>query len=175
MAMMNGGVVDGVVVDAVPVVARDVTPTRVDGAVYHAGAGQEAQAKRRANKSSGGVGVLFVHVGTLSLDGSFVVPRTINLFVVMHGAKVDMRRATFVHPNTTINVFACLGGVKVMLPPNVACRVSGMAVLGGLHKHDEGVPPPSLDAPSVNVHALTVLGGCKLHVDPRVPACVVVP
>jgi len=164
----GGGVVEAVVVGG----ASNALPANAP--VYYAGRTSALEMRRREHQHLGGLGVLVIHVGALKLEGSFVVPRKLTLVVMLHGAKIDMRRAQFLHPQTTIRVVGVLGGVKVWLPPNTHVEVHGAGIMGAFKREDSSQFAPSIDAPTIRVIGIAIMGGCKVMIDGKATPLTVV-
>jgi hypothetical protein len=129
------------------------------------------QAMRKSQGSANGVGVCCVRAGELALDGAFVVPKSIRFLVICNGAKVDMSRAMFVHPKTTITVVAVCGGAEIVVPPGVRTEVSGLAIFGGFERDHaiDAIENLSLNAPVIRIRGVAVFGGVSEKVNVSVP------
>lgn len=149
---------------------------------------RDLESTKLATRSRSGVGVLFLRIGETKVEGApvgYLVPQKFNLVTVLHGAKLDLRRAAFVHPHTVISAVSVLGGLKIWVPPNVNVVVSGssLAILGGIRVSDywsspaappaTTQPPPAVGTgPTLEISAVAVLGGIKVYVDRSMPPAV---
>jgi hypothetical protein len=96
--------------------------------------------------------------------GAWVPARTNWAVSVLGGCHVDLREAQLGSGVTEVRVLGVLGGVHVLVSPDVRVECSGVGILGGFdHKGaSESIPPP--DAPVIRVTGLAVLGGVSVTV-----------
>lgn len=81
---------------------------------------------------------------------------------VMGGVELDLRHCAL-PPETHIRCFAVMGGVEVVVPPDVVVVTSGVGILGGFeHVSMEREAPPG--APVVKISGIAVLGGVDVTV-----------
>jgi hypothetical protein len=80
---------------------------------------------------------------------------------VMGGCHLDLRRAELAGSEVTIEAYAIMGGIEIVVPENVEVELSGIAIMGGKdHRPGRREPPPG--APVVRVRALAVMGGVSV-------------
>ena len=67
-------------------------------------------------------------------------------------------------PVTDIYVFALMGGVEIIVPPNVRLESDGFAIMGGFE--DQLKDPASGDpnVPLIRVHGVAIMGGVEARV-----------
>jgi hypothetical protein len=98
----------------------------------------------------------------VSRRGSWVVPPEYTAVAVMGGVELDLTSATLASREVVIRVVAVMGGVEVIVPPDIAVMVDGFGLMGGF---DEGrstdVPPPG--APLVRVTGVALMGGVSVR------------
>jgi hypothetical protein len=96
--------------------------------------------------------------------GKWTVPARIRAFAWMGGIGLDLREAMLTAPVTDIYVFALMGGVEIIVPPNVRLESDGFAIMGGFE--DQLREPASNDpnAPLIRVHGLAIMGGVEARV-----------
>ena len=96
--------------------------------------------------------------------GKWTVPARIRAFAWMGGIGLDLREAMLTSPVTDIYVFALMGGVEIIVPPNVRLESDGFAIMGGFD--DQLKEPASNDpnAPLIRVHGLAIMGGVEARV-----------
>lgn len=94
--------------------------------------------------------------------GDWVVPATHNAAAIMGGVVIDLTRARFAQQETTINAYAIMGGVEVIVPPEVTVRVDGIGFMGAFedltHKGDPTIP----GGPSVRITGLALMGAVEV-------------
>jgi hypothetical protein len=98
--------------------------------------------------------------------GNWLVPAKSRAVAFMGGVSLDLREATLTSPVTDIYIFAMMGGVEVIVPPDVRLESDGFAIMGGFE--DQLKEPASRDpnAPLVRVHGLAIMGGVEARVAP---------
>ena len=96
--------------------------------------------------------------------GNWLVPARSRAVAIMGGISLDLREATLTGPVTDIYIFALMGGVEVIVPPDVRLESDGFAIMGGFE--DQLREPASRDpnAPLVRVHGFAFMGGVEARV-----------
>ena len=96
--------------------------------------------------------------------GKWTVPSRMRAIACMGGIGLDLREATLTAPVTDIYVFALMGGVEIIVPPNVRLETDGFAIMGGFE--DQLKEPASADpnVPMIRVHGLAIMGGVEARV-----------
>ena len=96
--------------------------------------------------------------------GNWLVPATSRAVAFMGGISLDLREATLTAHVTDIYIFAMMGGVEIIVPPDVRLESDGFAIMGGFE--DQLKEPASRDpnAPLVRVHGLAIMGGVEARV-----------
>ncbi|MEU5161024.1 DUF1707 domain-containing protein [Streptomyces sp. NPDC020875] len=97
--------------------------------------------------------------GGFGRKGRWTVPRAFNAFAVMGGGELDLREAHFEDREVVIRCWAIMGGIDVIVPPELNVEVNGVGLMGGFGEEggDEGAPDPS--APRVRILGLALMGG----------------
>ncbi|MDQ1010551.1 hypothetical protein QFZ82_005036 [Streptomyces sp. V4I23] len=101
----------------------------------------------------------FAFWGGFGRRGTWTVGRRFTAVTLMAGGELDLREARFEDRETVITCFAIMGGVQVVVPPDLHVEVKGIGLLGGFGEHGsvDGAPDPS--APRVIVKGLALMGG----------------
>jgi hypothetical protein len=96
--------------------------------------------------------------------GTWTVPGRIRALAWMGGISLDLREANLTAPVTDIYVFAMMGGVEIIVPPDVRLESEGFAIMGGFE--DQLKEPASRDpnAPLIRVHGVAIMGGVEARV-----------
>ena len=96
--------------------------------------------------------------------GNWLVPAKSRAIAFMGGVSLDLREATLTAPVTDIYIFAMMGGVEIIVPPDVRLESDGFAIMGGFE--DQLKEPASRDpnAPLVRVRGLAIMGGVEARV-----------
>lgn len=96
--------------------------------------------------------------------GKWHVPASSKAIAIMGGVSLDLREATLTAPVTDIYIFAFMGGVEVIVPPDVRLESDGFAIMGGFE--DQLKEPASRDpnAPLIRIHGVAFMGGVEARV-----------
>ncbi|MFH8370284.1 DUF1707 domain-containing protein [Streptomyces sp. NPDC018031] len=100
-----------------------------------------------------GIGVL----GGFERAGRWVVPRRFTALAFWGGGEIDLRDARFEDGEVVLRCFAIMGGVHVIVGPDVEVQVTGVGIMGGFDHRAAGVGEPG--APRVTVTGLAFWGG----------------
>ena len=112
-------------------------------------------------------GTVFTIMGGVERKGSWTVPRSLNVGVVMGGAKLDLREAWLPPGPIELRVAAVMGGVEIIVPPNLPVEAEGVAIMGGFDHVDRAPAEPDPGAPLLRVTGLAFMGG--VHIEMRLP------
>jgi len=100
-------------------------------------------------------------LGGFERKGVWTVPPAMSIVAVLGGADLDLRRATFAATSCELTVTAVMGGVNLVVPPDVRVIFSMASVLGG-HNDDKGNATASADAPTLVIKGLCLMGGVNV-------------
>lgn len=104
------------------------------------------------------------HVGVMGSTrrtGRWRVPPESWWTSVVGGCRLDLTKAVFDAPVTTINIAAWMGSIEVRVPKGFEVEVRGTALMGGKQLRLEGPPPPP-GAPLIRLKVLSCMGGVKV-------------
>jgi len=113
-------------------------------------------------------GILFIQTPNYA-KGKFALAKSLSVGHILSGTKIDLSRADFVHPITTIHAGTILGGVKVIVPRGVRVETNGIGILGGFKGMQSQTVNAGQDAPLIVINGLAILGGVKVIVNTTVP------
>jgi hypothetical protein len=99
----------------------------------------------------------FAFWGGFGRKGTWTVGRRFTAFAMMGGGELDLREARFEDREIVIRCFAIMGGISVVVPPELNVQVSGIGLMGGFDESGEGDPDPS--APRVIISGFALMGG----------------
>lgn len=91
------------------------------------------------------------------LKGHAAVADQLEATAIMGGVEIDLREVEFTEPVLTVQCVAIMGGVDVIVPPDVTLEVGGLAIMGGFEGKAEGPGRPG--APTVHVTGFALMGG----------------
>ncbi len=109
-------------------------------------------------------GFLISILGSTNRAGRWIPARTSLALGVLGGISLDFREALLGSGVTDVNLLAVLGGIEIIVPPEMAVEVDGMAVLGGFEYHTDTPLRSNPDLPTLRVRGLAVLGGVNVEV-----------
>jgi hypothetical protein len=90
-------------------------------------------------------------------------PARKNLVVaLMGGAELDFREVVMPAGITEVVVLCLMGGVEVIVPPDLAVDVNGVAIMGGFEHTSPRPAEP--DAPMLRITGFCLMGGVEVRV-----------
>jgi hypothetical protein len=104
-------------------------------------------------------------LGGFSRKGDWVVPKTLNAFMLMGGGEIDMRDARFSEPEVSIHVVAIMGGCEITVPEDATVHVTGVGILGAFEHSVAGAGVPG--GPVIHVSGLALMGGVEVKRKPK--------
>jgi len=105
---------------------------------------------------------LWAVLGGAQRQGSWSVPRELKVVAFMGGCELDFREARFPEGPVDVHITAVMGGVEILVPPNLAVEVNGSAILGGFEHVSRTRPESDPRAPLLRIHGLAVMGGVEV-------------
>lgn len=119
-------------------------------------------------QASGAAKWLVAFMSGVNRKGEWLLGRVLNFVAVMGGGHFDLRRARIPGGDTTIRVFALMGGCEIIVPEESEVHVDGVAIMGGFSQHTGGVGTVGR-GPRIRVTGFALMGGVevKRKVSPR--------
>ncbi|AWB81203.1 hypothetical protein C3B44_01665 [Corynebacterium yudongzhengii] len=121
-----------------------------------------------------GQGMSIAIIGGNDLTGNWACAPRHTSIAIVGGVEIHLTEATLASAETTITIFAAVGGVEVYVPEDMHVDVSGLPILGGSEVKDS--PGVSIrrtevpaDAPRIHVRYFAVMGGVDVIRVPRRP------
>jgi hypothetical protein len=99
--------------------------------------------------------------------GVWTPARVSRVAAIMGGAELDFREAQLGPGVTELQIFACMGGVHIIVPPTLAVDMDGSALLGGFDQTDRAPVTPDPSRPLLRITGFAFMGG--VHVETRLP------
>jgi hypothetical protein len=100
--------------------------------------------------------------GGFQRKGAWTVGRLFTAAVFQAGGEIDLREARFAEPEAVIRCFALMGGVQVLVPPDMDVHVSGSGFMGGFaEKGDDAQISPG--SPRVTITGFALMGGIAVE------------
>jgi hypothetical protein len=142
--------------ELMPLVRDLPAPGTTTDAVSRAGSGRKGWADRigRGAATSNGA---FAFWGGFQRKGTWTVGRTFTAAVFQAGGEIDLRDARFEERDIVIRCFAFMGGVQVVVPPDMDVQVRGTGFMGGFGQVGYGDVSPG--SPRVIVTGFALMGG----------------
>jgi hypothetical protein len=121
--------------------------------------GTEAQqALLQAQPASKGALAL---LGGCERKGRWRVPKKLRVGAVLGGCELDFREALIAPGISEVKVFALLGGVEILVPPDVHVECEGIGILGGFE--GSGGESEALEQrPTLRISGIALLGGVNI-------------
>ncbi|MEW2087118.1 DUF1707 domain-containing protein [Streptomyces sp. NPDC005283] len=119
------------------------------------GSGGWAQRVGGPATSNGG----FAFWGRFVRKGTWTVGRKFTSLTVMGSGELDLREARFQERETVIRCFTIMGGIQIVVPPDLNVEVNGIGLMGGFGEHGQTESHPDPVAPRVRITGLAIMGG----------------
>ncbi len=103
-------------------------------------------------------------MGGGSRKGAWIPARTNWAVALMGACDLDFREAQLGPGVTEIRTFAIMGGVQVVVPPDVRVECSGIGIMGGFDHKTTVTSTTDLEAPVIRVTGLAIMGGVEVTV-----------
>ncbi len=101
--------------------------------------------------------------GGVERRGPWRAPKRLRVVATMGGIVLDFRDAVLQPGVTELEVRAVLGGIQIIVPPNLPVEVSGAAIFGGFGHVDRMPAKVDPGRPSLRVRGLAVFGGVSIE------------
>lgn len=99
-------------------------------------------------------------LGGSSRSGYWEPPSRLKVRSMLGGVELDFREASLLEGETVVEVFAIMGGVEIIVPPDIDVRASGTGILGGFSSVSNRADEP--DAPLLTIRGVALLGGVDI-------------
>lgn len=106
-------------------------------------------------------------LGGPSRQGVWNVPRKLKVVAVLGGANLDLREARLSHGVTEINCKCLLGGVHIIVPPELRVEVQGNGIMGAFNDCTDQGMYEKMETCSVRITGVTVMG--SVEIEERLP------
>ncbi|HEY8483101.1 MAG TPA: DUF1707 domain-containing protein [Longimicrobiales bacterium] len=108
--------------------------------------------------------VLLAILSGVNRRGQWSPPRELVVAAVMGGADLDLREARLLPGVTEVTVYAFMGGVRIVVPPELRVEIGGFAFMGGVDPGPEAREAASTaDGPTLRVRTYVVMGGVSIE------------
>ncbi|RST02414.1 DUF1707 and DUF2154 domain-containing protein [Streptomyces sp. WAC05374] len=93
--------------------------------------------------------------------GKWSVARNFTAAVLQGGGDIDLRDADFEDREIVIRCFAVMGGIQVVVPPELHVEVTGLGFMGGFDDRGAGEGTPG--SPRVRITGFALMGGVDVR------------
>ncbi|WP_405799020.1 DUF1707 domain-containing protein [Streptomyces sp. NBC_01506] len=100
----------------------------------------------------------FAFWGGFSRKGTWTVGPSFTGGTIQAGGEIDLREARFEQRDVVIRCFALMGGIHVVVPPDMDVTVRGFGLMGGFGEDGEAVDV-SPGSPRVIITGFVMMGG----------------
>jgi hypothetical protein len=108
--------------------------------------------------------VLLAILSGVNRRGQWSPPRELVVVAVMGGADLDLREARLQPGVTEMTVYALMGGVRILVPPELPVEIAGLSFMGGVDPGPEAREVKSTaDAPTLRIRTYVVMGGVSVE------------
>ncbi len=102
-------------------------------------------------------------MGGVSRSGGWVPARHTKIYTCMGGVELDFRDAMMPPGVTEITVYAMWGGVSIIVPPQLAVEIEGIAIMGGFDHTLRAPAQLDPDRPRLRIGGVVVMGGVQIE------------
>lgn len=137
----------------------EITPLRKVGPAI-----RPVSAPLPADARIGGQATSSVAVGVMSgttRRGAWVVPEQFTAVAVMGGIDLDLTRARFAQREVTITALTLMGGIDIVVPPDITVIVSGVGFMGAIEDNAQVQGPAG--GVVVRINGFAMMGGVDVH------------
>jgi hypothetical protein len=123
----------------------------------------QAQARAVYDERVGGRGTSSAAVAVMSgteRKGPWTVPPTFNAFALMGGIVLDLTEARFEDRETTIQAFALMAGIEIIVPDDITVHVTGIGFMGAFEDTARIEGPPG--SPIVKITGFAMMAGVEV-------------
>jgi hypothetical protein len=100
-------------------------------------------------------------LGGAERRGGWTPPRRLDVIACMGGVVLDFRDARLASGVTEVRVFTLMGGVEIIVPPELPVSANGIGIMGGFgHSAESGVTPAT--GPRLRITGAALMGGVDI-------------
>lgn len=103
-------------------------------------------------------------------EGEWILPRAFRAFACMGHIEIDLTHARMGAGITEMELNCLMGGIDVIVPPDIRVLCDGDAMVGNFEVSRIGNPTPHPDAPTLRISGNAYFGAVSIRVvDPNAP------
>ncbi len=141
----------------VPVPAAAPVGRRAEQALAAAPESAVVPAGRRAEQTLAAV------LGGTMRHGRWTPPQKLRVVAVLGGVELDFREAVLAPGVTEVHATVFMGGVSIIVPPQLAVEMDGIAIMGGFAHTERAPAQADPDRPVLRVTGVAVMGGVEIR------------
>jgi hypothetical protein len=96
--------------------------------------------------------------------GAWTPARRNHVVAILGGVELDFREVALPPGPTELEIFCLMGGVKLIVPPDLPLAISGIPIMGGIDAPTRAALPADPRAPVLRVEAVVIMGGVEVSV-----------
>jgi hypothetical protein len=101
--------------------------------------------------------------GGITRKGRWHVPSDLEAITIFGGAELDLRQASLPPGEIRMSTICALGGVEIIVPPELHVIDDGWAIVGGREVPPDTPESSRPDAPVLRLSGITILGGISVR------------
>lgn len=109
---------------------------------------------------------IFAVMGGSTRKGSWEPAEHNEVIAIMGGVNLDFREADLLEGTTTVRCFTMMGGISIVVPPDVDIDVNGIGLLGRFDHVDHRATED--DVPCLKIEGIALMGRVSVRVKERV-------
>lgn len=137
--------------------SREVTGTRGERKVAHRRREPLPEGYREDNN------LIFSVMSGATRTGRWIPARKNTAVAFLGGIELDFRDAQLPPGETEVACFATMGGIEIIVPPDVVVACSGIGFMGAFEHHAQEAGLPD-DAPVLRITGFAFMGGVEVSV-----------
>ena len=108
--------------------------------------------------------VLVAIMGGVERRGRWLPAEKTFVFALMGGGVLDFRDVSLPPGETEVTILTLMGGVEIIVPPDMNVDVGGFALMGGFGHNNTQPEHPSPNAPLLKINGFAMMGGVEVMV-----------
>jgi hypothetical protein len=110
---------------------------------------------------------LLAIIGGTERKGSWTAAERMFALSLVGGTHLDFREARLPPGVIELNVYAIMGGVEIIVPPDLPVETHGIGIMGGFVQLDRAPQSPDVERSVLRISGVAFMGG--VHVETRLP------
>lgn len=106
-------------------------------------------------------------MGGNSRKGRWTPPGSLHSVAVMGGVELDFRETRLPPGITRVTALAVMGGVEIIVPPDLPVEVRGFGLLGSVDQTERDPGPEEAVGPRLQITAFACMGGVEVKTRPH--------